>query len=156
MASTVGLVRPGRGFQSRTSSPVSSTLAPPPPRMRHCAHLWDSINNGLKREMLQDVERGLQEAKAEAAAYATELADSEHRQNHDMLVSNASNVTASVHETRTALTTLKQDIRQCKSRLGALEIQERSATAAVEASSRTHQSYRRRQYEGYYYTTGLK
>ena len=69
-----------------------------------------------------NVERGLQEAKAEEAAYATELADSEHRKNHDRLVDNAVNVTASILETRTALTSLEQDIRECKSRLGVLEV----------------------------------
>ena len=135
----------GRSRDQRPSSPVSSTLAAPPPHMRHFAHIWHSIPNDIKREMLRipfhDVERGLQETKAEATAYVTELTDSEHRKNHDRLVANAANVTASILETRTALTSLEQDIRECKSRLGVLEVQERSATAAVTASSRTHQSY---------------
>ena len=95
----------------------------------------------MLRIPFHDVERGLQEAKAEATAYATELADSEHRKNHDRLVANAANVTAFILETRTAFTFLEQDIRECKYRLGVLEVQERSATAAVTASSRTHQSY---------------
>ena len=75
------------------------------------------------------------------AAYATERADSEHRNNHDSLVANAANVTASILETRTAPTSLEQDIRECKYRLGVLEVQERSATAEVTASSWTHQPY---------------
>ena len=72
--------------------------------------------NDIKREMLRisfhDAEHGLQEAKAEAAAYATELADSEHRKNDDMLVANAPNVTASILGTRTAPTPLEQDLRK--------------------------------------------
>ena len=51
------------------------------------------------------------------------------------------NITALVLETRTALTSFEQDIRECKSRLGVLEVEERSATAAVAASSKRHQSY---------------
>ena len=92
------------------------------------------MGNALKREMLRislkDVERVLQEAKAETATYTTELADSEHRQHHDMLVRNASNITASVHDTKATITTLENDIRECKSRLDIFQVQERSATAA--------------------------
>ena len=139
-------VRPrAQDWAAPGTSPVFSTLAAPPPHMRHCAHLWDSIDNSLKREMLrisfQDVERGLQEATAEAGTYATELADSEHSQHHDMLVRNATTITTSVHHTEATITTLKQDTRECRSRLGVLRVQEGFAAAAVEASSRTHQSF---------------
>ena len=54
---------------------------------------------------------------------------------------NATTIATSVHHTEPTITTLKQDIRECRSRLGVLRVQERSATAAVEASSRTHQSF---------------
>ena len=135
----------GRSRDQRPSSPVSSTLAAPPPYTRHCAHLRDSIDNFLKREIIciffQDVERGLQEAKAEVVTYTTKLADSKHRQHHDMLFRKATTITASVHDTEATIITLEQDIREGRSRLGVLQLQERSAAAAVEASSRTHQSF---------------
>ena len=73
---------PGLGLSrdQRPRSPVSSTFAAPPPHMRHCAHLWDTMDNALKREMLrisfQGAERDLQKVKAEAATYVTKLAES--------------------------------------------------------------------------------
>ena len=75
--------------------------------MRHCAHLWNSIDSSLKRAMLrisfQDVERGLQEAKAAAGTYATELVDSERRQDDDMLVRYATTIATSVHHTEATI-----------------------------------------------------
>ena len=88
-----------------------------------------------------DVERGIQDAKAEAAAYATKIADNKHRKFHDKLVATKTNITASLHDTRKNLSSLQKDIQECKARVGALEIQERPAATAVDASSRTHHSY---------------
>ena len=73
---------PGLGLSrdQRPRSPVSSTFTAPPPHMRHCAHLRDTMDNALKREMLrisfQGVERDLQKVKTEAATYVTKLAES--------------------------------------------------------------------------------
>ena len=88
-----------------------------------------------------DVERGIQDAKAEAAAYATKITSNEHRKIHDKLVATKTNITASLHDSKKNLSSLGKDIQECKARVGALEIQERSAAAAVDASSRTHHSY---------------
>ena len=47
-------VRPrAQDWAAPGTSPVFSTLAAPPPHMRHCAHLWDSIDNSLKKETLR-------------------------------------------------------------------------------------------------------
>ena len=88
-----------------------------------------------------DVEQGVLNAKAEAAARAIKLADAEHQKTHDTLVVNKTNVTAALHDTRKDLSTLEKEIRECKIRVGALEVQERSAAAAVDVSSRRHHSY---------------
>ena len=113
--------------------------------MRSFAPFWDSIPADIKREILRipfhDVERSIQEAKDEAAAYATKLASTEHRKTHDTLVANKTNITASLHETRKGLASLEKDIQECKSRVETLEVQERSAAATIDASSRTHHSY---------------
>ena len=113
--------------------------------MRSFAPFWDSIPVDIKREILRipfhDVERSIQEAKDEAAAYATKLANTERHKTHDTLVANKTNITASLHETRKSLTSLEKDIQECKLRVEALEVQECSAAAAIDASSRTHHSY---------------
>ena len=64
-----------RSRDQRPSSPISSTLAAPPPHMRAFAPFWDTIPADIKRQMLQvpfhDVEQSVEDAKAEAAARAT-------------------------------------------------------------------------------------
>ena len=69
-----------------------------------------------------NVEQGVQDAKADAAARATILADAEHQKTHDILVANKTNVTAAVHNTRKDLSTLEKEIRECKIRVGVLEV----------------------------------
>ena len=88
-----------------------------------------------------DVEQDVEDAKAEAAARAAKLADDEHRKSHDSLVADKINVTAALHDTRHNRSTLERKIRECKIRVGALGVQERSAADAVNPSSRTHHSY---------------
>ena len=86
------------------------------------------MSNTLKRKMLrisfQDVERGLQEAKLEATTYfATGLVNLENRLHHRELLSNATALTASVHDAEASIYTLESDIRECRSRLKALQVQ---------------------------------
>ena len=88
-----------------------------------------------------DVEQGVQEAKTKAAERVTKLADAEHQRTHDTLVANKTTVTAALHNTRRDLSNLENKIRECKIREGALEVQERSAAAAVDVSSRRPHSY---------------
>ena len=136
----LGCSRDLPGFFDPGSTPAAhETLRAPVGLHRQLPQERDATH--LLRISFQDVERGLQEAKAEAGTYATELADSEHRQHHDMLVRNATTITTSVHHTEATITTLTQDTRERRSRLGVLQVQEGSAAAAVEASSRTHKSF---------------
>ena len=136
----LGCSRDLPGFFDPGSTPAAhETLRAPVGLHRQLPQERDATH--LLRISFQDVERDLQEAKAEAGTYATELADSEHRQHHDMLVRNATTITTSVHHTEATITTLTQDTRECRSRLGVLQVQEGSVAAAVEASSRTHQSF---------------
>ena len=113
--------------------------------MRAFAPFWDSIPNDITRQMLKvpfyDVGQGVQDAKAEAAARSSKLVDDEYRKSHNELVVTKATVTASLHETREDLTCLEKNIRECKIRVEALEVQERSATTAVIASPRRHHSY---------------
>ena len=88
-----------------------------------------------------DVEQSVEDAKAEAAARATKLADDEPRKTHDTLVVKKNNLTAALHDTRNDLSSLEMEVREGKIRVGALEVQERSAEDALNASSRTHHSY---------------
>ena len=104
------------------------------------------MGNTLKRKMVrisfQDVERGLQEAKTEATTYyATGLANSEHRLYHERLLTNATALTASAHDAEASIYTLKSDIRECRSRLKALQVQQCSTTAALEPSKREHRRF---------------
>ena len=129
----------------RPSSPVSSTLAAPPAHMRAFAPFWDTIYADIKRKMLQvpfqDVEQSVEDAKAEAAAIATKLADDEHRETHDILVVKKNNLTAALHDTRSNLSTVENKTRECKIRADALERQKRATEDAVNASSQAHNAY---------------
>ena len=129
----------------RPSSPVSSTLAAPPPHIRAFAPFWDTIPADIKRQVLQvpfhDVEQSVEDTKAGAAVRSTRLADDENRKTHDTLAVKKNNLTAALQDTRNDLSTLEREIGECKIRVGALEVQERSAEDAVNASSGTHHSY---------------
>ena len=58
---------PGTGCSrdQRPSSSDYSTLAAPLPHMKHCAHLWGSIDNTLKRERWQRLRRDLRHRPGE-------------------------------------------------------------------------------------------
>ena len=121
--------------RSRNPSPSSRNQRPSSslPHMRHCAHLWSKIGNTLKRKMLrisfQDVKCDLQEETNETTTYATGLVNSKHRLHKEMLLTNATALAASVHDAEASIYTLENDIRESRSRLAALHVQQRSATA---------------------------
>ena len=135
-----------RSRNQRPSSPVSSTLAAPPAHMRAFAPFWDTIPAATKRPMFEvtfhDVERSVETAKAEAAATAIQLADDEHREQHDLFVANQNHLISALHDTRGELASLESKIRECKIRADAFDRQKRSAEDAVHASSRAHTAYK--------------
>ena len=63
----------------------------------------------------QDVEQSVEDAKAEATAIATKLADDEHRETHDILVVKKNHLTAALHDTRKGLSTLEKKSKSAKS-----------------------------------------
>ena len=135
----------GRSWNPRLSS-RNQRPSSPLSQMRPCAYLWNKMSNTLKRKMLrisfQDVERGLQEAKTEATTYfATGLVNLGNRLHHRELLINATALTASAHDAEASIYTLGSDIREGRSRLNALQVQQRSTTAALEPSTREHRRF---------------
>ena len=128
-ASGPGLSRSRNQRPSSRNQRPSSSL----PHMRHCAHLWNKIGNTLKRKMLrislQDVKCDLQEEKTETTTYATGLVNSKHRLHNEMLLTNATALAASVHDAEASIYTLENNIRESRSRLAALQVQQHSASA---------------------------
>ena len=84
--------------------------------MRAFAPFWDTIPAAIKRQMLQvpfqDVKQSVKDAKAEAAAVATKLADDEHRERHDILIAKKTHLTAALHDTICDISSLENKIRE--------------------------------------------
>ena len=108
-----------RARNQRPISPVTSSLAAPPAYMSAFALFWDTIPAATKRQMLgvtfHDVEQSVETAKAEVAAIAIQLADNEHREQHDCLVANKDHLTTALHDTRGDLASLEVKLRSAKS-----------------------------------------
>ena len=79
--------------------------------------------------------------KTETTTYATGLVNSEHRLHNEMLLTNAAVLAAPVHDAEASVYTLKNDIRESRSPLAALQFQQRSATAALEPSTRENRPF---------------
>ena len=138
--------RRDRARNQRPSSPVASSLAAPPAHMSASAPFWDTISAETKRKMLgatfHEVERSVETAKAEAAATAIALADTEHDEKRDVLVADKTHITAAFDETHANVASLESQVRECRIRADALGIKKRSAEEAVHASSRAHNAYK--------------
>ena len=108
--------------------------------MRQYAHLLDWITPELQQAMLlisfQDVEDGLQEAKPTVARHTTKLADDKHPKLDGELFQQADGLDVFVEQVRTAIRTLENQFKESPVRLGALQMQRRSAIIALETSQR--------------------
>ena len=141
---------PGRSRGHRSSSPIPPTM-PPPAHMPALAHLWTKMYPDLQTQLSQisvsDLRAGLDHAEAtttrdtEATAtrHASKLAEEEHQQALQHLLTAENDNAHSLAAARVAYEARKADTQDCAIVVGSRVQAHERAKAAVLHSSRNHE-----------------
>ena len=119
----------GEPYLPRRLDPVSPTHMQHSARL--CAEMAPFLHLEISKISFSVIADGLRDAVTTAACHATELANEEHSQYHQILVAQVYDSDVSVTAVKTTAIAMRSGLEECEVKLGSLVIQNQSTHAAV-------------------------